>query len=360
MALYQEPQEYEGRGTQLNGAPMGMGQPQRRRFRNRQINAAVTGVDEQDQPIIDLPSSASNWGNYNPGQQSPFPHQQQQWPQPPSGLNGYGMGMPRQTARFNPQGFGQPKNKDQFNSTTPYSDQFGQPKNQPTKPNLPMLGQQNAQSIIASILGSHGIVDGDQPPIGNRSNQPPLGQSNSSLGLTRGEGWQAGGGSAMAGWDPAKWGNPDEMGAKYIIGEILGRYNPTREGITAAMEDPDFKRFFPNARLIGHGDKIDFGDTPSDFVRGGPPVGVVDVIGNYDENTGVGTNWWYGNDPGLTHQYGNQNPMMPANSAYAQVQQAIGGQQSEDGESNDPNNILQMLQLLLGNQSTNQFNQGYM
>ena len=65
---------------------------------------------------------------------------------------------------------------------------------------------------------------------------------------------------------------------KNTFGRIASRYPATPQGLRQAMEDPEFKRAFPNARLIDHpkGDKIDFGGVLSDF-ESGTPVGVVDV-----------------------------------------------------------------------------------
>jgi len=65
---------------------------------------------------------------------------------------------------------------------------------------------------------------------------------------------------------------------KNTFGRIASRYPATPAGLRQAMEDPEFKRAFPNARLIDHpkGDKIDFGGVRSDF-ESGTPVGVVDV-----------------------------------------------------------------------------------
>ena len=65
---------------------------------------------------------------------------------------------------------------------------------------------------------------------------------------------------------------------KNTFGRIASRYPATPEGLRQAMQDPEFRANFPNARLIDHptGDKIDFGGVLSDF-ESGTPVGVVDV-----------------------------------------------------------------------------------
>lgn len=65
---------------------------------------------------------------------------------------------------------------------------------------------------------------------------------------------------------------------KNTFGRIASRYPATPEGLRQVVNDPDFKRAFPNARLIEDrtGDKIDFGGVKSDFETG-TPVGLVDV-----------------------------------------------------------------------------------
>ena len=65
---------------------------------------------------------------------------------------------------------------------------------------------------------------------------------------------------------------------KNTFGRIASKYPATPDGLKMAMQDPEFKAAFPNARLIDHptGDKIDFGGVLSDF-ESGTPVGVVDV-----------------------------------------------------------------------------------
>lgn len=65
---------------------------------------------------------------------------------------------------------------------------------------------------------------------------------------------------------------------KNTFGRIASRYPATPAGLRQAMEDPEFKRAFPNAKLVDHptGDKIDFGGVRSDF-ESGTPVGIVDV-----------------------------------------------------------------------------------
>lgn len=96
------------------------------------------------------------------------------------------------------------------------------------------------------------------------------------------------------GWDPAKWGS--ERTVKYVAASILSRYQDANGfiDIPAAMQDPEWKQWFPNARFVegGASDSIDFGDTLSDFT-GGTPVGIVDVGWEFDpvKKTGRGLTW---------------------------------------------------------------------
>jgi hypothetical protein len=96
------------------------------------------------------------------------------------------------------------------------------------------------------------------------------------------------------GWDPGKWGN--ERTVKYVAASILNRYTDENGFIDLrqAMQDPDWRTWFPNARLIEGGaqDSIDFGDTLSDFT-GGTPVGIVDVGWEFDpvNRRGRGMTW---------------------------------------------------------------------
>ena len=101
--------------------------------------------------------------------------------------------------------------------------------------------------------------------------------------------------------DQLKWGNVGRMegfqvgsdyggdlkarnSVKNTFGRIASKYPATPDGLKMAMQDPEFKAAFPNARLIDHpkGDKIDFGGVLSDF-ESGTPVGVVDVGRSFAE-----------------------------------------------------------------------------
>ena len=73
----------------------------------------------------------------------------------------------------------------------------------------------------------------------------------------------------VEGFDANNWNDPNMQTAKYQAGRIFGRFDPNDPNVGASiLNDPEFKRLFPNARLIGP-DKIDFGDgMPVDFIRG--------------------------------------------------------------------------------------------
>lgn len=78
---------------------------------------------------------------------------------------------------------------------------------------------------------------------------------------------------------------------------IARDYDATPEGLRALVQDPRFKRAFPNASLVPHptGDKIDFGGVLSDF-ESGSPVGIIDVGLSFDGANNTGAGWWWGND----------------------------------------------------------------
>jgi len=81
---------------------------------------------------------------------------------------------------------------------------------------------------------------------------------------------------------------------KNTFGRIAQKYQANPEGLKQLVNDPDFKRAFPNAKLADSsaGDKIDFGGILSDF-ESGTPVGVVDVGGAFDPSNNTGQNWWF-------------------------------------------------------------------
>lgn len=99
------------------------------------------------------------------------------------------------------------------------------------------------------------------------------------------------------GWDAQKWGTQDSV--KYRAGEILWKYPPTPEGLRQAVQDPEFRELFPNARIVedNTGDKIDFGGVLSDFDHG-VPVYRVDVGKAFSAGGGEGWTWLdIDNDP---------------------------------------------------------------
>lgn len=129
--------------------------------------------------------------------------------------------------------------------------------------------------------------------------------------------------------DQLQWGNVGRMegfqvgsdyggdlkarnSVKNTFGRIASRYPATPQGLQQAMQDPEFKQAFPNARFVEHptGDKIDFGGVLSDF-ESGSPVGVVDVGRAFSGQ-------------GQTEQTGWQwLPDSTSNSAYNAVQRAL-------------------------------------
>lgn len=95
----------------------------------------------------------------------------------------------------------------------------------------------------------------------------------------------------LEGFNTGQWGT-DERGTNSIkntFGKIASRYDVTQPGATKAlMQDPDFQRFFPGAKLVEHpnGDLIDFGD--------GKPVDVIRAA----RAGGAGEAWQWGADAG--------------------------------------------------------------
>ncbi len=96
---------------------------------------------------------------------------------------------------------------------------------------------------------------------------------------------------------------------KNTFGKIAQRYPATPSGLRQLVQDPDFKRAFPNARLVEHptGDKIDFGGVLSDF-ESGTPVGIVDVGLSFDGANDTGRGWWWGPDGGSAPAPANASP----------------------------------------------------
>jgi hypothetical protein len=89
--------------------------------------------------------------------------------------------------------------------------------------------------------------------------------------------------SRLTGFNTAGWGSGERgtESSKNTFGMIASRYDMSAEGLQQLMADPDFKAFFPAAKLVGV-DKIDFGDGRAN-----------DVIRNFDPATGRGDAWAY-------------------------------------------------------------------
>jgi len=109
-----------------------------------------------------------------------------------------------------------------------------------------------------------------------------------------------GGVGNLSGFNTAGTGYDDKAAnsVKNTFGRLAQRYPATPEGLKQLMNDPDFKRAFPNASLVpgGAGDKIDFGGVLSDF-ESGVPVGIVDVGQAFDPSNNSGQAWWWGHEP---------------------------------------------------------------
>lgn len=86
--------------------------------------------------------------------------------------------------------------------------------------------------------------------------------------------------SRMTGYDQGNWGNGMDS-LKYNAGRILSRYAANPTGMAQALQDEDFKKLAPNARLTGsNSDVLDFG---GQFDKhSGARIGKVDVGRNFD------------------------------------------------------------------------------
>lgn len=159
----------------------------------------------------------------------------------------------------------------------------------------PPAGAQPPQELVAGTMPigpqpKFAGVDTPAPSMPQTDPQLPdlIGSKPGAPGATPDALPQPGDFSLMQGYNDQKWGN--QKSVKYIAGSILSRYPPTPEGLQQAVQDPDFKAWFPNAQLIGD-DKVDFGGVLSD-IDGGVPVGVVDVGLKFSQGGGEG--WWWG------------------------------------------------------------------
>lgn len=134
---------------------------------------------------------------------------------------------------------------------------------------------------------------------------------------------------AMTGFNTAM-DYPDDKAAnsvKNTFGRIASRYKAAPSSVAQIMADPDFQRFFPNAKRVpgGAGDKIDLGGVLSDF-ESGVPVGIVDVLKNSDPNADSADAWAFmdeANDGG-----GGGGPMM-SGFGVAPEMANLGGESSD-------------------------------
>jgi len=122
-------------------------------------------------------------------------------------------------------------------------------------------------------------------------------------------------GFARADRDQLTWGNTGRMegfqvgstyggdlkarnSVKNTFGRIASRYASKPSSLDLILNDPDFKRAFPNAKRVG-ADNIDFGGVQSDF-ESGTPVGIIDVLTEADPTSDTARGWWWGYDAGGT------------------------------------------------------------
>jgi hypothetical protein len=139
---------------------------------------------------------------------------------------------------------------------------------------------------------------------------PPAGPVGNGVEARNALGGYAGVGT-MGGFNQSGYGGDMKAAnsMKNTFGRIASRYGNNAEGLQSVMNDADFKRYFPNAKLgadNGRGGMIDFGGTLSDF-ESGTPVGLVDVLKAYD-----GTNaeeWQWGDQNFVGDQQGGGTVM---------------------------------------------------
>lgn len=99
---------------------------------------------------------------------------------------------------------------------------------------------------------------------------------------------------ALSGFNTGDYGGDLKArnSVKNTFGRIASKYKNAPSSLDAIMADPDFQKYFPNAKRVagGAGDKIDFGGVLSDF-ESGVPVGVVDVLQSADPNADSAAAW---------------------------------------------------------------------
>ena len=97
---------------------------------------------------------------------------------------------------------------------------------------------------------------------------------------------------SIHGYDANKFNDPGVNTLKYRAGRVFSRYAPSIEGLTAAMQDEDWKNdpILSKAKYDG-GDKLDFGGAGSEADGSGTGVNVVDVLTALDKGTGQATGY---------------------------------------------------------------------
>lgn len=195
----------------------------------------------------------------------------------------------------------------------PMNDVYNDFMDDPRHAGLSRAGRENAFGGLMAMGRNTGVAGGQNR--GAAAPSPQGGDPASSQATPGGAGgadmeWRktlsyGGGPGTLSGFNTAGYDNDKAANSvKNTFGRIAQRYPNTPEGLRQVVNDPDFKRAFPNARLLegGVGDKIDFGGVLSDF-ESGSPVGVVDVGQAFDLANNSGTSWaWMPDgegDPGM-------------------------------------------------------------
>lgn len=156
------------------------------------------------------------------------------------------------------------------------------------------LGRDAGPGEIASHYGNPGGLLGritavaESPEAKARQSQSPTQAGPISAGPQMSTAPQAPqtsapGGLPQRGMVGQLTGYPDELGRsmKHVFGALASRYGNNRGSLAQLANDPEFKQWFPNARVVDD-DEIDFGGQLSDFDNG-VPVGLVDVMRGGDD-----------------------------------------------------------------------------
>jgi hypothetical protein len=201
----------------------------------------------------------------------------------------------------------------------------------------PMGQQSMPQNDLASII------------MGGQQQQPQPQDAPQARAFGQGLGGYQGQGN-MLGFNTAlDYDNESAKNSmKNVFGQIASRYKAAPSSLAAVMNDPDFKQFFPNARIVegGAGDKIDFGGMTDP--HSGASVGVVDVGGAFDPINDSGAGWTWQDLANAEQQF---MPLSPAQGIYDIAQNQFGtegGQQMQEqlGQLDD-NALMDLLRAIM-------------